>query len=216
MARNDPQVNLRMSADLKDRLDAQAVENKRSLTSEITTRLEESFTYPTARRGLLSEMTYLESEIERLTNALKESEDLLEKREKALFEDRVELRKLAAERTEMLARMAQSEEMLDVYKRSAQDFAIEQARKDTEIKNLRDELEEVHQILRNYSAHSERLQGMEKHMEKLTKGLAVYGRAFELSHGGNQVRAMEILDKAIDDVEKQEPYGEGAPEKKAG
>ena len=43
MARNDPQVNLRMPADLKDRLDAAAEENKRSLTAEVVARLEESF-----------------------------------------------------------------------------------------------------------------------------------------------------------------------------
>lgn len=44
MARNDPQVNLRMSADLKDMLDQAAAENKRSLTAEIVARLEETFT----------------------------------------------------------------------------------------------------------------------------------------------------------------------------
>lgn len=43
MARNDPQVNLRFPADLKDRLDVAAQQNKRSLTAEIVTRLEESF-----------------------------------------------------------------------------------------------------------------------------------------------------------------------------
>jgi predicted DNA-binding protein len=43
MARNDPQVNLRMPADLKDRLDAAASENKRSLTAEIVSRLEKSW-----------------------------------------------------------------------------------------------------------------------------------------------------------------------------
>ncbi|VTU37153.1 Arc family DNA-binding protein [Variovorax sp. PBL-E5] len=44
MARNDPQVNLRMSAEMKDKLDAAAVSNKRSLTAEIVERLDRSFT----------------------------------------------------------------------------------------------------------------------------------------------------------------------------
>lgn len=43
MARNDPQVNLRMPADLKERLDAAAQENKRSLTAEVVERLESTF-----------------------------------------------------------------------------------------------------------------------------------------------------------------------------
>lgn len=43
MARNDPQVNLRFPADLKDRLDVAAQANKRSLTAEIVARLERSF-----------------------------------------------------------------------------------------------------------------------------------------------------------------------------
>lgn len=42
MARNDPQVNLRMPAELKDRLDASARQNIRSLTAEIVERLSNS------------------------------------------------------------------------------------------------------------------------------------------------------------------------------
>ena len=48
MARTDPQVNLRMPADLKDRLDAAAAENKRSLTAEIVAALEEKYPAPLA------------------------------------------------------------------------------------------------------------------------------------------------------------------------
>lgn len=43
MARNDPQVNLRMSEALKKRLDESAAANNRSLTAEITSRLEDSY-----------------------------------------------------------------------------------------------------------------------------------------------------------------------------
>ena len=42
MARYDSQVNLRLPAGMKDRLLAQAEMNRRSLTAEITHRLEES------------------------------------------------------------------------------------------------------------------------------------------------------------------------------
>jgi uncharacterized protein (DUF1778 family) len=44
MARDDPQINLRIPTDLKDRLDHASDKNKRSLTAEVVARLEESFT----------------------------------------------------------------------------------------------------------------------------------------------------------------------------
>ncbi|WP_295925324.1 TraY domain-containing protein [uncultured Xanthomonas sp.] len=40
MARNDPQVNVRMSSDLKERLEEAASRSGRSLTAEIVTRLD--------------------------------------------------------------------------------------------------------------------------------------------------------------------------------
>jgi Arc-like DNA binding domain len=43
MARDDPQVNLRIPADLKDRLDRASEKHKRSLTAEVVARLEETF-----------------------------------------------------------------------------------------------------------------------------------------------------------------------------
>ncbi|MFM0031177.1 Arc family DNA-binding protein [Paraburkholderia madseniana] len=43
MARDEPQINLRMPADLKARLEQAASENRRSTTAEIMARLEESF-----------------------------------------------------------------------------------------------------------------------------------------------------------------------------
>lgn len=42
MARTDRQINLRIPAELKDALDAQAERNKRSLTAEVVARLEAS------------------------------------------------------------------------------------------------------------------------------------------------------------------------------
>jgi hypothetical protein len=43
MARDEPQVNLRIPANLKDLLEEASAQNKRSLTAEVVARLEESF-----------------------------------------------------------------------------------------------------------------------------------------------------------------------------
>jgi len=43
MARTDPQVNLRLPADLKERLEAAAAATGRSLTAEVVWRLQETF-----------------------------------------------------------------------------------------------------------------------------------------------------------------------------
>lgn len=46
MARNDPQVNFRLPADLHDRLKSSAAENNRSVSAELVSRLEASFEDP--------------------------------------------------------------------------------------------------------------------------------------------------------------------------
>lgn len=43
MARHDPQVNFRIPAELKEQLDQSAKDNNRTLTSELVTRLTDSF-----------------------------------------------------------------------------------------------------------------------------------------------------------------------------
>lgn len=47
MARTDPQVNIRMPQELKDRLEMASIETNRSLNGEIIERLERSFAQPT-------------------------------------------------------------------------------------------------------------------------------------------------------------------------
>lgn len=42
MARTDPQINLRVPAELKKKLEILAIENSRSLNAEVVTRLESS------------------------------------------------------------------------------------------------------------------------------------------------------------------------------
>lgn len=46
MARTDPQLNFRIPAELREKLDAAAASNKRSLTSELIARLQASFEEP--------------------------------------------------------------------------------------------------------------------------------------------------------------------------
>ena len=42
MARTDPQINIRVAADLKKKLELLAIENGRSLNAEVVSRLEKS------------------------------------------------------------------------------------------------------------------------------------------------------------------------------
>jgi hypothetical protein len=46
MARNEPQMNLRLPADLKEQIEEAAEQNNRSLTSEVVARLRASFEPP--------------------------------------------------------------------------------------------------------------------------------------------------------------------------
>gem|GEM_PF-1330386 len=48
MARTDPQVNFRIPADLLERVKAEAALNNRTITAELVSRLESSFTEPVA------------------------------------------------------------------------------------------------------------------------------------------------------------------------
>ena len=48
MARSDPQVNFRIPQQLKEKLEQSAKESGRSITSELVTRLEQSFTNQSA------------------------------------------------------------------------------------------------------------------------------------------------------------------------
>lgn len=54
MARSDPQLNFRIPSELRDKLEAAAKENNRSLTGELIARLEQSLD-PTAATKLSAE-----------------------------------------------------------------------------------------------------------------------------------------------------------------
>jgi hypothetical protein len=49
MARIDPQINVRIAAEFKKKLEHAAIENGRSLNAEVVHRLEQSFTAQSAR-----------------------------------------------------------------------------------------------------------------------------------------------------------------------
>lgn len=88
MARTDPQVNLRVPADLKDRLDAAAAEGRRSLTAEVVERLEESFHSPLVIEELHGQIAVAEAKIEDLQNKLASAFETVEREmQKLLYAD---------------------------------------------------------------------------------------------------------------------------------
>ena len=74
MASEDVQTNLRLPVDLKDRLVASAAENNRSLSAEVTSRLEASFE-PMGASGDF--VAYFSRESLRMTEAIDTLKDLL-------------------------------------------------------------------------------------------------------------------------------------------
>lgn len=63
MSRNDPQVNIRLPVDLKERLEAAALQNQRSFKAEIVSRLETTFTREPTLADIYTEVIALRAEI---------------------------------------------------------------------------------------------------------------------------------------------------------
>lgn len=63
MARTDPQVNFRIPAELKDKLDNAAKENGRTLTAELILRLEMTFEQDDQVSELMERISKLEDDI---------------------------------------------------------------------------------------------------------------------------------------------------------
>lgn len=63
MARTDPQVNFRIPAELKDKLDNAAKENGRTLTAELILRLEMTFEQDDQVKDLLERVLKLEDNV---------------------------------------------------------------------------------------------------------------------------------------------------------
>ncbi|MCU4483566.1 Arc family DNA-binding protein [Acinetobacter ursingii] len=66
MARNDPQMNLRVPVDLKEKVEKAAFENGRTITAEAVYRLEQSFNSTQENIQLVKMMGDLMVRLERL------------------------------------------------------------------------------------------------------------------------------------------------------
>lgn len=66
MARTDPQVNFRIPAELKDKLDNAAKENGRTLTAELILRLEMTFEQDDQIKDLIGRIEWLEGAVDGL------------------------------------------------------------------------------------------------------------------------------------------------------
>lgn len=66
MARTDPQVNFRIPAELKDKLDNAAKENGRTLTAELILRLEMTFEQDDQIKDLIGRIEWLEGVVDSL------------------------------------------------------------------------------------------------------------------------------------------------------
>ncbi|MES2241893.1 MAG: Arc family DNA-binding protein [Pseudomonadota bacterium] len=76
MARNEPQVNLRMPEALKEGLDAAAEANKRSLTAEIISRLDASFSAPGKSDAGWASLQGRAEQAEALSESLRSTADM--------------------------------------------------------------------------------------------------------------------------------------------
>lgn len=66
MARNDPQMNLRVPMELKERIEKAALDNGRTITAEAVYRLEQSFEHQEN-----SDIAQLKQQIERMDQTIK-------------------------------------------------------------------------------------------------------------------------------------------------
>lgn len=177
-------------------------------------------------------------------NALPKIISDYEQAEKDLFEARVKVMSLQAEleatqnaltdqkkvsaMLQQLLKESADEAKQDHEDRQAAGAAIERKYNDmveqrTLLEGLKEELAHLSharddsegETARLVRQQADSLKNLERRIDQLTKGLVVFGRAFELSTDGDQKRATDILDKAIDEVEVQ--GREQAPdEQKAG
>ncbi|HAV4987780.1 TPA: Arc family DNA-binding protein [Acinetobacter nosocomialis] len=68
MARNDPQMNLRVPMDLKEKIEKAAFDNGRTITAEAVYRLEQSFEQNSNQNEVLQKMEELLLRLEKLEN----------------------------------------------------------------------------------------------------------------------------------------------------
>lgn len=214
------QYIVRFPDGMRDRLKDEAENNNRSLNAEIVARLERYDDLPKivrdyerAEQDLYKEQAKvrgLQIELEAAQAALADQKNVTAMLRQLLKENLDEAKQDQEERAaanrliaEKYGDLIEQRKLLEALKEEL--AHLSHARGDSEGETAR--------LARQQADSFERL---EKRIEHLTKGLVVYGRAFELSTDGDQKRAMDILDKAIDEVEAQGRDVDAPADKKAG
>lgn len=87
MARTDPQVNFRIPAELKDKLDAAAKENNRTITAELILRLEATFAKDDEVQELRSILDQLYEQVQRIEEDYGRSIETLEMEVKDVYRE---------------------------------------------------------------------------------------------------------------------------------
>ncbi|WP_084153868.1 Arc family DNA-binding protein [Simplicispira psychrophila] len=139
MASEDVQTNLRLPADLKDRLVAAANENNRSLSAEAAYRLEESF----SEKG--SHIVVFEQIMEKHIGELKSRIEMLDLRRDMIRTrvDSARVRSRLVEREIELARLRPEHQENDVLLRAA---GVEMDAVEDELKTLAKDLRQLDQV----------------------------------------------------------------------
>ncbi len=76
MARSDPQINIRVPADLKKQLELLAIQNGRSLNAEVVLRLENSLRLKIDKKEALPANLYtVEAYVQHVVNLMKSAKD---------------------------------------------------------------------------------------------------------------------------------------------
>lgn len=76
MARSDPQINIRVPADLKKQLELLAIQNGRSLNAEVVLRLENSLPLKIDKKEALPANPYtVEAYVQHVVNLMKSAKD---------------------------------------------------------------------------------------------------------------------------------------------
>lgn len=76
MARSDPQINIRVPADLKKQLELLAIQNGRSLNAEVVLRLENSLSLKIDKKETIPANPYtVEAYVQHVVNLMKSAKD---------------------------------------------------------------------------------------------------------------------------------------------
>ncbi|TIO42590.1 MAG: Arc family DNA-binding protein [Mesorhizobium sp.] len=106
----DPQFKLRLTPEIKSRIEENAATNNRSLNAEMLDRLDKGL----AHERLLGEIRRLESDVAMLMSQTSELAQSLERRERDLFTDLVKLRRLEPENESLRETIKSKDEIIEL------------------------------------------------------------------------------------------------------